>query len=220
MKSFVFGHSTQNVPIVAHEFGYGSKPIFIFGAHHGDEVEGTILASGLLGQWIHTYNYRLRTIVLPTLNIDGQLAGKRWNANNVDLNRNLPTKDWSPITHNPRYPPGPKAASEVETQALVRWIENEKPAFILTLHSYHPMILENGDCQEESALLGRMTGYEVKEDVGYPTPGSLGNYGGHDKNIPTITYEIERGLAADKILKLHLPAISELMKLLETKHGY
>jgi len=225
LKSFVFGYSTQKIPILAYEFGQGEKgkgerPVFIFGAHHGDEVEGTILSYGLLAKWIEHYDFRMRTVLLPTLNIDGQLAMRRWNARNVDLNRNLPTRDWTPKIVNPRYPPGEKAASEVETRALVDFIEEQKPVFILSLHSYHPMILENGPCQEESKILGRFTGYEVKENVGYPTPGSLGTYAGHDRNIPTITYEIERGLPGPDILKLHLPAITELMKHLEQKYGY
>ena len=220
LKISVFGHSTQNVPILAYEFGKGEKPIFIMGAHHGDEIEGTILAHGLIAKWISDYDYRLRTVVVPTLNIDGQLANKRWNDRNVDLNRNLPTKDWTAKFLNPRYPPGEKAASEIETQLLVNWIDKEKPTFILSCHSYHPMILSNGPCAEEANVLNRWTGYEIKDDVGYPTPGSLGTYAGYERQIPCITYEIERGLPGRDILKLHMPAVRELMKLLEQKHGY
>ncbi len=220
MKSFVFGYSTQNVPILAHEFGHGDRPVFIFGAHHGDEVEGTILSHGLIAKWLERYDFRLRTVVVPTLNIDGQLANKRWNARDVDLNRNLPTNDWTAKILNPRYPPGPTPASEVETQALVKFVEEENPAFILSLHSYFPMILENGNCRVEAQILHRHTGYVVKEDVGYPTPGSMGTYAAHNKGIPTITYEIERGLPGKEILELHLPAVNELMKYLEQKYGH
>jgi protein MpaA len=220
LKNFVFGHSTQNVPILGYEFGSGEHPLFLFGAHHGDEIEGTILCHGLIEQWLDHYDYAFRTVVVPTLNVDGQLARQRWNERLVDLNRNLPTKDWTAKILNPRYPPGPAAASEVETRALVAWLEKEKPFFILSFHSYHPMILMNGPCQEEALLLQAHTGYKALEDVGYPTPGSLGTYTGQERGIPTITYEIERALPGREILKLHLPAINELMKLLEQKHGH
>ena len=36
-------------------------------------------------------------------------------------------------------------------------------------------------------------GYPVRGDIGYPTPGSFGNYAGVEKRIPTITLELPRG---------------------------
>ena len=35
---------------------------------------------------------------------------------------------------------------------------------------------------------------EITEDIGYPTPGSLGTYCGLERNLPTITWELQRGL--------------------------
>ncbi|OFZ18133.1 MAG: hypothetical protein A2Z20_06210 [Bdellovibrionales bacterium RBG_16_40_8] len=43
-------------------------------------------------------------------------------------------------------------------------------------------------------ILARITGYKIVENIGYPTPGCLGTYCGLERNIPTLTYEIERGL--------------------------
>ena len=54
-------------------------------------------------------------------------------------------------------------------------------------------------------------GYEVKTDIGYPTPGSLGTYCGLEKGIPTITYEVERGLDFQKVLNTHVPAIQKAL---------
>jgi protein MpaA len=41
--------------------------------------------------------------------------------------------------------------------------------------------------------------YEITEDIGYPTPGSLGTYAGWERQIPTITFEIERGLPLSEV---------------------
>ena len=57
-----------------------------------------------------------------------------------------------------------------------------------------------------------MTGYKIEPDIGYPTPGSLGTYAGLERQIPTLTYEIERELSFDLIIKNHVPAIIEGLK--------
>ena len=41
--------------------------------------------------------------------------------------------------------------------------------------------------------LAQGTGYEVREDIGYPTPGSLGQYGALDLGIPVICVEAQEG---------------------------
>ena len=55
-------------------------------------------------------------------------------------------------------------------------------------------------------------GYEVKEEIGYPTPGCLGTYCGLERNMPTITYEIERGLDFSSINGLHVPALTAALR--------
>lgn len=60
-----------------------------------------------------------------------------------------------------------------------------------------------------------MTGYTIQEDIGYPTPGCLGTYAGLERDIPTLTYEIQRGLGCEEILKVHVPAILEAIKVTE-----
>ncbi|MBY0385631.1 DUF2817 domain-containing protein, partial [bacterium] len=57
--------------------------------------------------------------------------------------------------------------------------------------------------------------YKIEETIGYPTPGSLGTYAGIERNIPTLTYEIERGLSANTIISIHVPAILEGLKVYE-----
>jgi protein MpaA len=154
--------------------------------------------------------------VVPALNIDGVLRSTRVNARGVDLNRNMATNDWSPEVATPRYHPGPSANSEPETLALVNWLLEHKPCFILSMHSWKPLLNVNGACLREAEVIAKWTGYAIQESIGYPTPGCLGTYCGLERDMPTLTYEIERGLATEEILRLHVPAIVEGLKVTES----
>lgn len=213
----LFGRSAAQLPIFSHSFGKKGPCVLILAGVHGDEPEGVYVAFGLLEDFLKTFPYQLKLTIIPIFNPDGVFSSKRTNSHNVDLNRNLPTKDWSVKALKPRYQPGPKACSESENQALVQWIKVSQPKLILSLHSWKPMINTNGDCQPEAGILARATGYRVTDDIGYPTPGSLGDYCGRERQIPTITYEIERGLSASLCLKLHVPAIKKALYETEKK---
>ncbi len=58
---------------------------------------------------------------------------------------------------------------------------------------------------------------KIEESIGYPTPGCLGTYCGLERDMPTLTYEIERGLSAKEIVQKHLPAILEGLKVTEKR---
>lgn len=213
--NFIFGYTRNNVPIPAYRFGHSGKRILILGGVHGDEVEGIQAAHGLLGEFLNNYPLKLETTLVPVFNIDGMLKLHRRNGHGVDLNRNLPTTDWSAQFTREHYHPGPVACSEPENQALVEYIQNFKPQFILSLHSWEPMLNINGDCKKIAQVISSLTGYRVADDIGYPTPGSLGTYAGLERNIPTLTYEVERNLPASEVIRIHVPAIIEGLKVYE-----
>ncbi len=215
MKSFIFGKSSQNIPIPAYQWSNSGAHVLILAGVHGDEVEGVIAAHGLTEAFLTAYAYKLRMTLVPMFNIDGVLKNTRQNGNGVDLNRNLPTQDWTSDIANPRYYPGPSANSESENQALTQFIEKEKPRIIYSLHSWLPLLNINGKCHREAEVIQKHTGYKISEDIGYPTPGCLGTFCGLERDIPTLTYEIERGLPAEAILKTHVPALLEALKVTE-----
>lgn len=221
MNTFIFGKTALGLPIAAYRFSNGGAnnpaKVLILGGVHGDEIEGVVAAQGLLESLIQSFPYHLDLTLVPALNLDGVLHRTRTNFRGVDLNRNLPTKDWSPEVKTPRYHPGPSANSEPENQALTHFIESEKPQFVLSLHSWHPVLNVNGDCRAEAEVLAKWTGYKIDEDIGYPTPGCLGTFAGLERSSPTLTYEIERGLELRKILQVHVPAILEALKETEKK---
>ena len=215
MKCKTIGYSVSHLPLLAYDFGYDGARVLIIGGVHGDEIEGVQLALGLLDQWLLQFDLKLKITLVPMLNVDGVLKKTRVNANGVDLNRNLPTKDWTAEVLNPRYPPGTYALSEPENQALVKLIDDIKPNWILNLHSWKPMLNTNGNCEPLASELHKWTAYPIEPTVGYSTPGCLGTYTGIERNIPTITYEIERGMRTEDILKVHKTAVCEALKVLE-----
>lgn len=217
MKSINIGSSVLGLPLIAHQFGNGPSHILILGGVHGDEIEGVAVAHSLLKTFMNHFTYQLQITIIPEFNIDGILLKTRSNFSGIDLNRNLPTQDWSPIITNPRYHPGLKPCSEPETQALVDFIVSIPPKFVINLHSWKPLLNVNGDCLLEAKILSRLTGYEIQNSVGYPTPGCLGTYLGLERQIPTLTYELQRDLPLNKILSIHTPSIIEVLKNIELR---
>ncbi|WP_374080098.1 M14 family zinc carboxypeptidase [Bdellovibrio bacteriovorus] len=215
MKTSIFTYTSKGMPVIAYEFHNGGPEVLILGGVHGDEVEGVIASQELLKNFMQSFPYKLNLTLVPQFNFEGVIFKTRGNGNGVDLNRNLPTKDWSPEVKTPRYHPGPFAGSENENKGLIEYLEKKKPVFILSLHSWHPVLNVNGDCRAVAEVLAQRTGYKIDDDIGYPTPGCLGTFTGLERHLPTITYEIERGLSAEKIIEIHVPAIMESLKVLE-----
>ncbi|MDX9730697.1 MAG: DUF2817 domain-containing protein [Bdellovibrionales bacterium] len=217
--SFLFGQTTNGLAIPGfrfspHQASASRRHVLVLGGVHGDETEGVVLAHGLLAECMKQYAHDLRLTIVPAFNLDGVLAKTRGNANGVDLNRNLPTKDWSPEATTPRYQPGPTALSEIENKALVDFIEQEKPDFIISLHSWKPMLNINEPegstiCRKTAEAISALTGDIIEPTIGYSTPGCLGTYTGLERGIPTITYEIERGMEPKRVLDVHLAALGE-----------
>lgn len=213
METKIIGHTVQKKPIQAY-FWNNSSPvnILLMGGVHGDETEGVTASLGVLNELFDKNLFKFNLVLIPCLNLDGLFAKTRQNANGVDLNRNLKTKDWSPEFTKFRYYPGKEPLSEPENQALMKILDSQKFNMIFTLHSWKPMLNSNGDCSHIQEVLAEMTGYKIVPDIGYPTPGSLGALGWVDRGIPTLTYELEKGMDQEEIIKVHVPA---LMKALE-----
>lgn len=208
IKHQVLGKSRENRPFELCAIGQGAIPVLLLGGVHGDEIEGFDLVERFLGlckESPKTVPAGITLNLWPRVNPDGCANNRRTNHHNVDLNRNLPTKDWIGTFTNVRYYPGPEACSEPENKALVKLIDELKPKLILSMHSYDkPMVNFNGEVSYEVAVrMSEKNGLEPKGDIGYPTPGSLGAYGGIERGIPTITLEILRGQDLESVWKIH-----------------
>jgi protein MpaA len=208
----ILGRSANHLPILGYEFGTAGPRLWHIAGIHGNEWEGVrALRQELITFLEQGFPYRCRLLIVPEWNPDGVLAGSRLNGNGVDLNRNLPTQDWNPKAFTTRYPPGPYALSEPENQALVAELARDRPKFILSAHSWHPLINTNGDCAPESTILHARTGYRIDPSIGYPTPGCLGTFTGLERKIPTITLEIQRNAPLETIDTKIVPALVETL---------
>jgi len=211
MKQETVARSIQDRPIEHYRFGSGKLSVLLLGGVHGNESEGFLFAERLINE-IHSNSIvideRVSLHISPRVNPDGCAVLRRTNQNNVDLNRNLPTKDWSGEFTDVRYYPGRSAGSEIETDATLKLIETCDPALIVSLHSYEiPMINFNGPCEELAHAMAEKNGLPPKGDIGYPTPGSLGTYTGWERNLPTITLEIVRGEQPEPVWNTHMEAV-------------
>jgi len=180
----------------------GAKCIYLIAGVHGDEVEGVFVLKQLFSWLQETDDHTIPLLVIPTLNIDGHRCGARVNAHGVDLNRNLPSDNWSNDFKEQKYNPGNKPLSEPENQFLVNLFDKYPPLFIISFHTWKPLLNYNGDCIDIANFLSRHNNYSVEGDVGYETPGSLGEYAPKKYNSPVLTYElpkIDTGLSLNDI---------------------
>ena len=188
----VLGKSVNEQPIYYYEHGESDDVALVFGCTHGDEqITGQVVIR--LAEWFafqRTDSVRRKLIFVPILNPDGVARGTRTNARGVDINRNFPTLNWSPIATQDRYPPGPSPASEPETQHVLGLLSRHNPRLIISLHAQLHMVNYDGPAKDLAERLAAYNGYRVSQDIGYPTPGSLGTYAGVERNIPIITLEL------------------------------
>jgi len=187
----VFGYSAKGRRLTAYVFGNGPNVTMIFGAFHRDEPASAGMVEALrLYLTANPREWKGSTVVLvPWTNPDGALLHERTNANGVDLNRNFPGT-WSSISLGSRYNPGPAAASEPETRAVMHLVEKYAPSKVISIHQ--PFHCLNWDGEAGRALAEEMclyNGYPTKQGIGYPTPGSFGTYCA-GKGIAVVTLEM------------------------------
>ena len=190
------GSSVEGRPIYAAEFGYGSRTTLILAAIHGDEPLSAKVAVRLALELsrMRSVLQDNRVVVVPIVNPDGYVPGRRANAVGVDLNRNFPTRDWGGASLREKDFPGLSPASEPETRTVLALIERCRPDKILSIHT--PLRVNNYDGpQSESLALSMETHnrYPVSGYIGYPTPGSLGTWAGIERDVATVTLEIPEG---------------------------
>lgn len=169
--------------------------VLVIGGIHGDEYSSV----SVLLKWMkildrhHSGLFHWRFV--PAANPDGLLRTKsqRQNHNGVDLNRNFPTSDWDgqawahweqETNRNPRRHPGHSPASELETQWLVKQIEEFKPDVIISMHAPYHLVDYDGP-PSAPEMLGALR----LRQLGV-FPGSLGNYAGIDLQMPIVTVEL------------------------------
>lgn len=186
------GKSVKGADLLAATLGKSEKAILVLACLHGDEQQGKFIALKLLAYYEENFLALKdkKLVVVPVANPDGYTFNQRTNCNGVDLNRNFPTKNWQLSKEKNDFYSGDKPASEPETLAIRNLIDALNPQLIISLHQPYKVINYDGPAEKISTLMAKFNKYKIVQDIGYPTPGSLGTYAGVEKQIPTITLEL------------------------------
>ena len=209
-----YGHSHLGIPLEVWR-PLGQCTLLIHAGIHGEEPETTFALSRALRLLPEQSQ---QCAVVLAANPDGLIRGTRGNARGVDLNRNFPTQDWqpTPVKHrstldDPRdvvLSPGSSPGSEAETQALMRLIDELRPETAIALHA--PLACIDDPTQGSMARwLAEKTGLPLVQDVGYPTPGSFGTWGG-EQGVAVVTYEFPL-TTTDALVREHIPLLAEII---------
>jgi len=190
----VIGTSNQGRPIYTIKISDNARvdepaePALLFnGMHHAREVMSPEVPLDIIEQLLINYG-KDETItrwvnanqiwVVPMLNVDGN--AKVWSGNNmwrknvkgsggIDINRNYPYM-WGACNGSSGLPfsdtyRGPSAGSEPETQALMGLVNEIRPVFDISYHSYSELVLYPQGCDGS---------YSKNKDVLDPIGQSLG----------------------------------------------
>lgn len=221
-------------PLIWTTFGEENSPAaanttLVLCGVHGDEITPIKFCWDLMRELKsnHSFNDKM-VVVAPLVSPDSFLKARptRTNAAGVDVNRNFPTKDFKAEAHkrwiqsyrrDKRKYPGPFAKSEQETIFQMNLVHRYKPNKIITVHA--PLTLLDYDGPSLRAHAGK-TAKEVLEQMShksagykvsnYPIfPGSLGNWAGKEKHIPTYTLELPNSnpLESDKFWQVFKDAV-------------
>lgn len=194
--------------------------ILIVGAVHGDEPQGKYFIEEYLQK-----RYRFNTLsqvktprlnlfekgvlFIPCLNPDGLSLKRRTNSNNVDINRNFPTKNWGKNEgenatcddESTNYYGGKSGGGEIETRFLMDTINEYAPSLVMTIHAPYKVVNYDGPAKEIAEKISNIIKYPVEASIGYSTPGSLGTWAGVERNIPTITLEVDEKIQVQQLVE-------------------
>jgi hypothetical protein len=160
-ETFVLGTSVDGRDITAYSFGSGNNEVMFIGGIHGGYAWNTALLGFNIVDYLkdnpNAVPEGVKVPVVPVFNPDGlnkttgtegrftvadvpdsaiEQAAGRFNANEVDLNRNFDC-DWQANAkwQNKTVSGGDVAFSEPETLALKNYVDSNKPAAVVAYYS-------------------------------------------------------------------------------------
>jgi protein MpaA len=201
----VIGYSVKGRPIVAYYYGSGSTTILFTGNIHGNERSAYQTMLGWAAN-LDTNAYKIpagkQVVIVPTANPDGYATNSRYNANNVNVDRNFPTSDWSSDidTGSGTMAGGGGSApsSEPETRALINLTSQLNPRVEVSFHSQGRLVGANDYADSRSiadayaSLVGYSTmfGSSAEDLMGYSFTGEYEDWIGERLGKPAILIEL------------------------------
>ncbi len=216
----VIGKSVEERDITAYHYGTGEKELLFIGGIHGGYEWNTALVAYEFMEYLDknptAIPEKVRITVIPVLNPDGlyKVVGTdgrftkadvptatnatvpgRFNANNVDLNRNFDC-DWQATGkwQNTNVSGGSKAFSEPESQAIQKYVADTTPDAVVVWYSAAGGVYAS-NCHDEvlaetrtlTKLFAEASGYSAHESFDfYAITGDMVNWFAK-KDIPAIS---------------------------------
>ena len=201
------GLSVHGRAIEYAQHGGGERVALFIGGIHGEEPASARLIelfdANIAGEPRTIAGWTV--IVLPRANPDGLLAGRRLNANGVDLNRNFPAANRD---NRPRY--GERGLSEPESRVIAKLIRQHRPSVIVSVHQPVNCVDYDGPAEAERIAHRMADAADMRVSKLGTRPGSLGAWAGEDLGIPIITYELPgmaTGMNDDRLWTTYGPAL-------------
>lgn len=198
---FVFGQSVVGRDLLAYRLGRGSTLIFVVGGiHTGFEANTVDLVEAMIDHYRRNageIQNGISFVFIPLLNPDGHTLGRvergRFNAHQVDLNRNWGC-NWTEEAYwrEARVSAGAAPFSEPETAALAALINDLRPASVIFYHAAANGIF-HGECEGQDADAATLA-MRYGEVSGYP-------YGQPFDKYPVT------GTASEWVASLGIPAL-------------
>ena len=219
----LIGKSAGGTEIIANHYGNGSKEILFIGGIHGGYSFNTVLLAEKLANNLFSDSSlipaNIKVTIIQNLNPDGSYVFMnnasrfnslddseklnirtegRFNANNVDLNRNFDC-NWQPkgIWRQKEVSAGSAAFSEPESAALRDYVLKNKPAAVVFWHSQSNAVygsMCNADMSDETRAIlnayAKASGYPAKDTFDqYQVSGDATDWLA-SIGIPAITVEL------------------------------
>jgi protein MpaA len=200
----VIGYSVMGRPIIAYYYGNGPTTILFTGGIHGTEQSGKYI----MQDWIANLDstaYKIpadkKIVIIPAVNPDGLAASTRYNANNVNLDRNFPSANWATDIDNGSGIDigggGASPMSEPETKALANLTTRLQPRLEVSFHAQGSLVGANqyGDSTAIGNLYAANVGYgsmigHAEATMGYSITGEYEDWAGQQYGTPAILIEL------------------------------
>lgn len=204
-KTTVIGQSLEGRDIIAESFGNGQTEILFVGGMHGSFANNTVSLANKLIKYIKEnpefVSENNKITIIPNLNPDGyQKTGTagRFNANNVDLNRNFDC-EWqkNAVWRDQNVSAGSSPFSEPESKVLRDYVQNNRPKSVVVWYTTAGGVYASTCSGQVSAtVMGLVDAYA--------------DASGYTANNDFDFYEVT-GDATNWMAKIGVPAIAVLL---------
>jgi protein MpaA len=188
------GESREGRSLNVEDLGQGPIRVYVVGGVHGEPPALRPTDELLAFFQKPSTKKRLTVRMLEDLNPDGTARGLFCNANQVDIDRNFPSNDFSPSLRH-----GMSPLSEPETQAFWQDVLNFEPDLVVVLQSALAGPFLDGDGPSDAYGMQFVRGaasvddrWTLLGDQGYAFSGSLGSALGKDRGIPVLNLRLRR----------------------------